>query len=985
VATKEIIIRGAREHNLKEIDLDIPRDRLVVITGLSGSGKSSLAFDTIYAEGQRRYVESLSAYARQFLEMMDKPDVDLIEGLSPAISIEQKTTSKNPRSTVGTVTEIYDYLRLLYARVGIPHCWECGRPISSMTIQQMVDQVMELPEGTRIHLLAPIVTGRKGEYVKEFQNLSREGFVRVKVDGEMRDLSEEIKLEKNKKHTIQVVVDRLIVRPGTEQRLADSMETAVRLGDGIALVEEPGGDEHLFSEKFACPEHGVSLGEIAPRLFSFNNPFGACEECGGLGLQVRFDPDLIVPDPSRSIRDGAIAPWERRNTIFLDQMVDALAVHFGFDPNAPFNQLPAKVQEIVLYGSDEQIDFHYERDGRKHSFRRAYEGIIPFLERKYRENDREEPDDELSRYMSAIPCPSCGGARLRKEARHVLVGDMPIHKLTALSVREAEEFVAGLVLDERRMEIGRRVIKEIADRLGFLDKVGLGYLTLDRASATLSGGESQRIRLATQVGSSLVGVLYILDEPSIGLHQRDNQRLLSTLLDLRDQGNTVLVVEHDPETILSADHVIDLGPGAGLLGGEIVFAGPPEKLLKSNKSLTGKFLAGKELIPLPEKRRKLGKAALVLRGARANNLKSIDVRFPLGLFTCVTGVSGSGKSTLVVDTLHRALAQKLYRSRDKAGEVDAIQGIHFIDKVIDIDQSPIGRTPRSNPATYTGVFTPIRDLFSNLPESRMRGYKPGRYSFNVKGGRCEACNGDGIIKIEMHFLPDVYVKCDVCHGKRYNRETLEIKYKGKNISDILNMTVNEAAEFMESIPTIYNKLRTIQEVGLGYIKLGQPATTLSGGEAQRIKLSKELSKRSTGRTIYILDEPTTGLHFADIRKLLDVLQSLVDAGNTVVVIEHNMDVIKVADHIIDLGPEGGDEGGKVIATGTPEEIAQAPGSYTGLYLKEVLQNKKGYRPFEIDPKQAAQENPKKTRSAANNPGTPKKRGVNRRRAKARRR
>jgi excinuclease ABC subunit A len=985
VGTGKIVIRGAREHNLKDIDIEIPRERLVVITGLSGSGKSSLAFDTIYAEGQRRYVESLSAYARQFLEMMDKPDVDLIEGLSPAISIEQKTTSKNPRSTVGTVTEIYDYLRLLYARVGIPHCWECGRPISSMTIQQMVDQVMEFPKGTRINLLAPIVSGRKGEYLKEFRNLSRDGFVRVKVDGEMRDLSEEIKLAKNKKHTIQVVVDRLVVKPGTEGRLADSMETAVRLGDGIALVEELDGEEHLFSEKFACPEHGVSLGEIAPRLFSFNNPFGACEECGGLGLQVRFDPDLIVPDPGRSLRDGAIAPWERRNTVFLDQMIDALEAHFGFDSNEAFHKLPAKVREILLYGSKEQIDFLYERDGRRHGFRRAYEGIIPFMERKYRERDREDPDEELGRYMSAITCPSCSGARLKKEARHVLVGGMPIHKLTALSVREAGEFVAGLELDERRMEIGRRVIKEISDRLGFLDKVGLGYLTLDRGSASLSGGESQRIRLATQVGSSLVGVLYILDEPSIGLHQRDNQRLLSTLIDLRDQGNSVLVVEHDPETILSADYVIDLGPGAGRMGGEIVFEGTPEKLLKSKKSLTGKFLSGKEFIPLPEKRRKPGKAALLLRGARTNNLKSIDVRFPLGIFTCVTGVSGSGKSSLVADTLHRALAQRLYRARDKAGEVDSIEGIHFIDKVIDIDQSPIGRTPRSNPATYTGVFTPIRDLFSNLPESRMRGYKPGRYSFNVKGGRCEACNGDGIIKIEMHFLPDVYVKCDVCRGKRYNRETLEIKYKGKNISEVLNLTVNQAAEFMESIPTVYNKLRTIQEVGLGYVKLGQPATTLSGGEAQRIKLAKELSKRGTGRTLYILDEPTTGLHFADIRKLLDVLQSLVDAGNTVVVIEHNMDVIKTADHIIDLGPEGGLEGGKVIAVGTPEEIAESTGSYTGLYLKEVLQNEKGYRPFEIDAKEAAKKKVKKAKSATGNPRAAKKRGVNRGRAKARRR
>jgi len=949
VEPKEIVIRGAREHNLKDINLNIPRDRLVVITGLSGSGKSSLAFDTIYAEGQRRYVESLSAYARQFLEIMDKPDVDLIEGLSPAISIEQKTTSKNPRSTVGTVTEIYDYLRLLYARIGIAHCWECGRPISSMTVQQMVDRVMEFPAGTRIHLLAPIISGRKGEYQKEFQRLAREGFVRVKVDGTMRDLAEEIRLDKNKKHTIQVVVDRLLVKRGIEKRLADSLETTVRMGDGTAVVEELEGRTHLFSEKFACPEHGVSLGEISPRLFSFNNPFGACETCGGLGVQVRFDPDLIVPDPSRSIRQGAVAPWNSRNSVFLDQMIDALARHYGFDTRTPFEKLPEKIQSILLYGSgDDEIDFYYERDGRKHFFRRVYEGVIPFLERRYREGDREDLDEEFGRFMNAVPCPSCQGARLKREARHVLVGDMPIHRLTALSVRDAAQFMASLRLDERRMEIGRRVIKEIGDRLGFLAKVGLGYLTLDRSSATLSGGESQRIRLATQVGSSLVGVLYILDEPSIGLHQRDNQRLLSTLMDLRNQGNTVLVVEHDPETILSADHIIDMGPGAGRMGGEIVFFGKPGELLASETSLTGKYLSGREFIPVPEKRRKPGKKKLVIRGARANNLKNINVSIPLGLFTCVTGVSGSGKSSLVVDTLHRVLAHGLYGSRMKAGQVEAIEGTAFIDKVIDIDQSPIGRTPRSNPATYTGLFTPIRELFANLPESRMRGYKPGRYSFNVKGGRCEACSGDGIIKIEMHFLPDVYVKCDVCYGKRYNRETLEIKFKGKNIADVLDMTVKQASEFMANVPAIYNKLKTIEDVGLGYIKLGQPATTLSGGEAQRIKLSKELSKRSTGRTLYILDEPTTGLHFADIRQLLDVLQSLVDQGNTVVIIEHNMDVIKVADHIIDLGPEGGDEGGRVIATGTPEEVCQDPSSYTGLYLGEVLSRPRGYQPFSVD-------------------------------------
>jgi excinuclease ABC subunit A len=945
LGSKEIIIRGAREHNLKNIDLDIPRDKLVVITGLSGSGKSTLAFDTIYAEGQRRYVESLSAYARQFLEMMDKPDVDLIEGLSPAISIEQKTTSKNPRSTVGTVTEIYDYLRLLYARAGIPHCWECGRPIASMTIQQMVDRVMDLPKGARIYLLAPIVSGRKGEYHKEFQQLVKDGFVRVKVDGEHRDLSEEIRLEKNKKHTIEVVVDRLVVKDGIEKRLADSLETAARMGKGTVMVEEHEGQIHLFSENFACPEHGVSISEISPRLFSFNNPYGACEVCGGLGVKILFDPDLVIPNPGLSLKKGAIAPWENRNSIFFYQMLDSLAGHYGFDIDTPFEKLPAKIQHVILYGSgDETLDFYYERDGRKHYFRKSFEGVIPNLERRYHdtEREREEVDEDLGRFMSSVPCSACNGTRLRKEARHVLLGDLPINQLTAFSIREAVEFIESLKLDERRMEIAKRVIKEVKARLGFLEKVGLGYLTLDRSSATLSGGESQRIRLATQVGSSLVGVLYILDEPSIGLHQRDNKRLLSTLLDLRDQGNSVIVVEHDPETILSADYVIDMGPGAGRLGGEVVFAGEPQDIVNSQSSVTGKFLSGEECIPIPAKRRKPGKNKLVIRGARANNLKNIDAPIPLGLFTCVTGVSGSGKSTLVIDILHKTLSQRLYRSRTRAGDVDAIDGVSFIDKVIDIDQSPIGRTPRSNPATYTGVFTFIRDLFAQLPESKVRGYKPGRYSFNVKGGRCEACKGDGIIKIEMHFLPDVYVKCEVCGGKRYNRETLDIRYKGKNISDVLDMTVNQAAEFMSNIPSVHNKLETLRRVGLGYIRLGQQATTLSGGEAQRIKLSKELSKRSTGRTLYILDEPTTGLHFADVRQLLEVLNSLVESGNTVVVIEHNMDVIKVADHIIDLGPEGGAEGGRIIAQGAPEQVAKTPGSYTGLYLKEVLGHERGY-------------------------------------------
>ncbi len=951
MGSKEIIIRGAREHNLKDIDLDIPRDRLVVITGLSGSGKSTLAFDTIYAEGQRRYVESLSAYARQFLEMMDKPDVDLIEGLSPAISIEQKTTSKNPRSTVGTVTEIYDYLRLLYARAGIPHCWECGRPIASMTIQQMVDRVMELPKGVRIYLLAPIVSGRKGEYQKEFQGLTKDGFVRVKVDGEHRELADEIRLEKNKKHSIEVVVDRLVVKEGIEKRLADSLETAARMGKGTVMVEEHEGPIHLFSENFACPEHGVSISEISPRLFSFNNPYGACEACGGLGVKILFDPDLVIPNPGLSLKKGAIAPWENRNSIFFFQMLDSLAAHYGFDTDTPFEKLPAKIQHIILYGSgDEPVDFYYERDGRKHYFKKSFEGVIPNLERRYHdtERDREEVDDDLGRFLSSVPCSSCGGTRLRQEARHVLLGNLPIHKLTSFSIREAVEFIESLELDERRMEIVRRVIKEVRARLGFLEKVGLGYLTLDRASATLSGGESQRIRLATQVGSSLVGVLYILDEPSIGLHQRDNKRLLSTLFDLRDQGNSVIVVEHDPETILRADYVIDMGPGAGRMGGEVVFAGKPEDIVQSESSITGKFLTGQEYIPIPKKRRKPGKNKLVIRGARANNLKNIDVAIPLGLFTVVTGVSGSGKSTLIIDILHKTLSQRLYRSRARAGDVDGIDGAALIDKVIDIDQSPIGRTPRSNPATYTGVFTFVRDLFAQLPESKVRGYKPGRYSFNVKGGRCEACKGDGIIKIEMHFLPDVYVKCDVCGGKRYNRETLEIRYKGKNISDVLDMTVNQAAEFMSNIPSIHNKLETLRRVGLSYIKLGQQATTLSGGEAQRIKLSKELSKRSTGSTLYILDEPTTGLHFADVRQLLEVLNSLVENGNTVVVIEHNMDVIKVADHIIDLGPEGGAEGGRIIAQGAPEQVAKAAGSYTGLYLRETLGHERGYSLISAD-------------------------------------
>ena len=942
MASKNIVIRGAREHNLKNIDLEIPRDKLVVITGLSGSGKSTLAFDTIYAEGQRRYVESLSVYARQFLEMMDKPDVDLIEGLSPAISIEQKTTSKNPRSTVGTITEIYDYLRLLYARVGIPHCWECGKPITSMTIQQMVDQVMAYPSGSRINIMAPIAKGRKGEYRSEIGKLVRDGFVRAKIDGNLIDLSTDIHLEKNRKHNIEVVVDRLVIKKGVERRLADSLEIAVRLGEGVVTTEDHDGRINVFSENLSCPEHGVSIAELSPRLFSFNNPYGACETCGGLGVKARFDPDLVVPDPELSLLDGAIAPWKKKNSIFLNQTIQSLAAHFKFDPGLLFAKLPAKIQDMILYGSGaEDVEFNYERDGRRHYFRKPFEGVIPNLERRQLETQGEDVQDEFGPFLSEIPCSSCHGARLKREARHVFVGNIPIHEFSAMSVRQATEFMECLKLDSRSMEIGRRVIKEIRNRLGFLNKVGLSYLTLDRSSGTLSGGESQRIRLATQVGSSLVGVLYILDEPSIGLHQRDNQRLLSTLIDLRDQGNSVLVVEHDAETIMNSDFVVDMGPGAGKLGGSVVFAGTPEKLVESDDSLTGRFLSGKETIPVPAKRRKLNRGKITVRGARANNLKNIDVAIPLGVFTCVTGVSGSGKSTLVIEVLRKALQAKTQKGLERLHFVDKIEGLWQIDKVIEIDQSPIGRTPRSNPATYTGVFGHIRELFSSLPESKMRGYKPGRYSFNVKGGRCEACHGDGVIKIEMHFLPDVYVKCDVCQGKRYNRETLEIKFKGKNITDVLEMTVSQAAEFMENIPPIFNKLRTLQDVGLGYITLGQPATTLSGGEAQRIKLSKELSRRGTGKTLYILDEPTTGLHFADVRKLLDVLANLVDAGNTVLVIEHNMDVIKVADYIIDLGPEGGDEGGEVVAFGPPEKIAETPESYTGIFLKKTLGNAKG--------------------------------------------
>jgi len=943
MAETHIQVKGAREHNLKNIDVLIPRDRLVVITGLSGSGKSTLAFDTIYAEGQRRYVESLSAYARQFLEQMDKPDVDFIEGLSPAISIEQKTTSKNPRSTVGTVTEIYDYLRLLFARVGRPHCYQCGRAISSITVQSIVDQAMELPEGARFSVLAPIVKGRKGEYKKELDGLKRSGYVRVRIDGILYSLDEEISLEKNKKHDIDVVVDRLVMKDDIRLRLTDSLETSLRLSDGFVTLAVEDGVELLFSEKFACTYCGISYPEISPRLFSFNNPHGACPKCSGLGTTMYLDPDLIVPNKSLSLREGVIVPWEKKNSVYHFQTLDALANHYNFDIYTPFEKLPQKIQDVILYGSgEEKIQFYFERNDVKVFYPRPFEGVIQNLNRRYQETDSEFIREEISRFMNVRSCPVCNGARLRKESLHVTIDGQNIHDYTSLSVRELLKRMEVLELTEHEEVIAGRVMKEVVERLGFLVNVGLDYLTLDRTSATLSGGEGQRIRLATQIGSSLVGVLYILDEPSIGLHQKDNQKLLQTLMRLRDLGNTVLVVEHDEETILASDYIIDMGPGAGLAGGKIVFSGTPEEILEDEDSLTGRYLSGRLSIPVPEKRVS-PRGYITLVGATENNLKEIDVRFPLGTLTCVTGVSGSGKSTLIIDTLHKILSQALYRSRHKAGAHTRIEGIDAIDKVIDIDQSPIGRTPRSNPATYTGLFTHIRDLFAQLPESKVRGYKPGRYSFNVKGGRCETCSGDGIIKIEMHFLPDVYVTCETCQGRRYNRETLEILYKGMNIADVLEMTVNQAMEFFTHHSQIMNKLVTLRDVGLGYIKLGQSATTLSGGEAQRIKLSKELSKRSTGRTLYILDEPTTGLHFADIKNLLTVLLRLRDEGNTIIVIEHNPDVIKSADYIIDLGPEGGDEGGRIVAEGTPDEVAGMDGSYTGEVLRQIFEREKERR------------------------------------------
>jgi len=937
MAQKMIVVRGAREHNLKDISVEIPRDQLTVITGLSGSGKSSLAFDTIYAEGQRRYVESLSAYARQFLEQMDKPDVDIIEGLSPAISIEQKTTSKNPRSTVGTVTEIYDYLRLLYARVGHPHCYNCGREIASQTVQEIVDRILDLEEGSKVVVLAPLVIGRKGEHGKLLEKMRKDGFIRVRVDGRMHNLDEPINLDKKKKHTLEVVVDRLVVKAGVGRRLTDSVELALRTSEGQVVIDVAGQGELFFSERFACDHCGISYPELTPQLFSFNSPQGACPACDGLGSMMYFDPELIVPNPELSLREGAVAPWAHSSSVYYIQTLQTLADHYGFDIYTPYKDLPAKVKEIILHGSGrEEIRFYFEKEDRRHFFHRPFEGIIPNLERRYRETDSPTIREEIEKYMNHRPCPKCQGARLRPEALAVKVGKLTINQVTAMSVAQARTFFQNLRLSDREMEIARRVIKEINERLAFLGDVGLDYLTLDRGSATLSGGEGQRIRLATQIGSRLVGVIYILDEPSIGLHQRDNARLLATLKKMRDLGNTVLVVEHDAETIMSADWVLDMGPGAGRQGGRVVFSGTPEDLVRSEQSLTGQYLSGRKEIKVPDRRRRIKKEALVLEKASENNLKNITVFIPVGTMTCVTGVSGSGKSTLIIETLYKALAQRLYRSKERAGQVEDVKGLEYIDKVIDIDQSPIGRTPRSNPATYTGLFTPIRDLFARLPEARARGYKPGRFSFNVKGGRCETCQGDGIIKIEMHFLPDVYVRCEACQGRRYNRDTLEILYRGASIADVLDMTVNQALEFFQNVPLIRHKLETIQEVGLGYIKLGQPATTLSGGEAQRIKLSRELSKRATGRTLYILDEPTTGLHFDDINKLLAVLNRLVDQGNTVVVIEHNLDVIKCADYIIDLGPEGGDEGGRVIAAGTPEEVAGQEASYTGRFLQKVL-------------------------------------------------
>jgi len=936
----KIIIKGARQHNLKNIDVVIPKNKMVVITGPSGSGKSTLAFDTIYAEGQRRYVESLSSYARQFLELMDKPDVDYIEGLSPAISIEQKTLSKNPRSTVGTVTEIYDYLRLLFARIGRVYCYGCGKEIKSQHAPQIVDHILSFGSGTMLTVLAPIVRGRKGEYKKELDDLRKQGFTRIMIDNKPYDLYEDIVLDKNKKHEIDIIIDRIKIREGIERRLYEAVELALQKADGIVKIDIEGKGEVIFSERFACPDCSISYPEIEPRMFSFNNPYGACPTCYGLGVKEYFDPELIIPNQDLSLREGAVIPWGEKNPAFFLPFIEGFIQHYNIDIWQPFRELPKHVQDAILFGSNgEEIEFYYDRGSRREIVKRPYEGVIKELERDYK-NASVYEKDRYERFINLIPCPACNGARLKKEVLWVKINGLNIYDISRMTIARCLEFFKNIELGSKEQEIARVILKEIISRLKFLMDVGLDYITLSRNSATLSSGESQRIRLATQIGSGLTGVLYVLDEPSIGLHQRDNERLLATLKRLRDIDNTVIVVEHDHDAIVSADYVVDLGPGAGENGGQVVFQGIPDELSRHQDSITGLYISGREEIKIPEKRRK-SKGFIRIRGARANNLKNIDVDIPLGVLTVITGVSGSGKSSLVVDTLYPLLKQKLYRSKERAGEVERVEGFEAIDSVIDIDQSPIGRTPRSNPATYTGVFTYIRELFAKLPESRIRGYKEGRFSFNVKGGRCETCTGEGFVKIEMQFLPDIYIVCDVCKGKRYNRDTLEVKYRGKSIADVLEMTVTQASEFFDSIPHIKNKLKVLNNVGLGYIRLGQAATTLSGGEAQRIKLSRELSKRETGKTLYILDEPTTGLHFADIEKLLKVLFELVERGNSVVVIEHNMDVIKCADYIIDLGPEGGENGGRIVAKGTPEEIILCQDSYTGRFLKRYLNRDHG--------------------------------------------
>lgn len=948
MAKNSIFIKGARQHNLKNIDVTIPRDKFVVLTGLSGSGKSSLAFDTIYAEGQRRYVESLSSYARQFLGQMDKPDVDYIEGLSPAISIDQKTTSKNPRSTVGTVTEIYDYIRLLYARIGIPHCHICGRPIARQSIDQITDSISELPERSKIHILAPVVRARKGEHQKIFADAKKSGYVRARVDGIVYDLSEVPPLEKNKKHSIELVVDRMVIRDDIRKRLTDSVETALKISGGTVIIDVIDGEELIFSQNYACEKCGVSMEELTPRMFSFNSPFGACEECDGLGFMMKIDPDLVVRDANKSINEGAIAVSGWMAPHIEDSMAAAyyraLAKHYDFSLDTPYKDLPDKIKNILLYGTNgEKVKVEFSKNYGQSTYMTAFEGIVNNLQRRYKETTSDWVRAELEGYMSNHPCPSCHGMRLKPQVLAVTVGQKNINEVTSLSVINAIDFFSGLSLTPKEQTISAQILKEILERLNFLKNVGLGYLTLSRSAGTLSGGEAQRIRLATQIGSSLMGVLYILDEPSIGLHQRDNEKLISTLKSLRDLGNTLIVVEHDEDTMYAADHIIDIGPGAGVHGGYLVAQGTAEEIEKVEGSATGDYLSGRKFIPLPEQRRKPNGLYLTVKGASQNNLKNINVKIPLGVFTCVTGVSGSGKSSLVNEIVYKYLARELNRAKSKHGEVKQILGLENLDKVINIDQSPIGRTPRSNPATYTGLFSDIRELFASTVEAKVRGYKANRFSFNVKGGRCESCCGDGIIRIEMHFLPDVYVPCEVCKGKRYSRETLEVKYKGKNISEVLDMTVEEALEFFENIPKLKRKIQTLYDVGLGYVKLGQPSTTLSGGEAQRVKLATELSKRSTGKTIYILDEPTTGLHIADVHRLLDVLQRLVEGGNTVLVIEHNLDVIKTADYIIDLGPEGGDAGGEVVCTGSPEQVAKCSKSFTGQYLKKQLERDKDRR------------------------------------------